>query len=402
MNILFVHQNMPGQYRHLAPYLARDPANRVVFITKRDDCDLPRIQRVTYQLARNCHPTTHHYLRLMENCVLHGQAVLRTCLALAADGFAPDVIVAHPGWGEALFLKDKFPRAKLLSYCEFFYQRYGADVGFDPEDDVDLDAICQVRIKNAHLLLNLENCDRGVTPTEWQRSVHPTAFQDKISVVFDGIDTATVRPNRRARLTLPDGRALTAADEVITYVARELEPYRGFRSFMRALPELLRRRPQAQVVVVGGDGVSYGMRAPGGLSWRETMLNEVEGIDLSRVHFLGKIPYPLYLALLQVSSLHIYLTVPFVLSWSCVEALAAGCLVLASDTSPVREVIEDSRNGYLVDFFAIETIAERAADILADRARLATIRHRARDTALARYALDICLPRQAELVTSLA
>ena len=401
MNILFVHQNMPGQYRYLAPYLARDPSNRVVFITKRNDIDLPRVHRINYELARNVHPATHHYLRLFETCVLHGQAVLRCCLALAAGGFEPDVIVAHPGWGEALFLKDKFPRAKLLSYCEFFYHGRGADVGFDPEDGVDLDAICQARIKNAHLLLSLEHCDQGVTPTKWQRSVHPIAFHDKISVIFDGIDTATVRPSQHASFTLPNGRVLTARDEVVTYVARELEPYRGFRSFMRALPELLRRRPRAQVLVVGGDGVSYGLRAPNGLSWRETMLREVGEIDLSRVHFLGKIPYPLYLALLQISSLHIYLTVPFVLSWSCIEALAAGCLVLASDTAPVREAIEDNHNGYLVDFFAANSIATKAADILANREGLSAIRTCARDTVLARYALDFCLPRQAELVTTL-
>lgn len=312
MNILFVHQNMPGQYRHLVPYLAQDSRNRVVFVTKRDGVDLPGVRRVTYQLTRAAQTTTHHYVRLFENCVLYGQAVLRACISLASEGFEPDVMVAHPGWGEPLFLKDKFPRAKLLNYCKFFYHGRGADVGFDPEVGVDLDAICETRIRNAHLLLSLEACDRGVSPTEWQRGLHPAGFRDKISVIFDGVDTATVRPNRRASFTLPNGRVLTVEDEVVTYVARDLEPHRGFRSFMRALPELLRRRPDAQVLVVGGDGISYGLRAPGGRTWRETMLDQVKGIDLARVHFLGKIPYPRYLALLRVSSLHIYLTVPFV------------------------------------------------------------------------------------------
>jgi glycosyltransferase involved in cell wall biosynthesis len=334
--------------------------------------------------------------------VLHGQAVLRACLSLKSAGFTPDVIVGHPGWGETLFLKEKFPQAKLLNYCEFFYHGRGADVGFDPEDKIELDAICEARIRNAHLLLSLENADHGLSPTEWQRSVHPAAFHDRISVIFDGIDTDTVRPNPAAAFTLPDGRTLTAADELVTYVARGLEPYRGFRSFMRALPDLLRRRPAAQVLIVGGDETSYGLAAPAGLTWRETMLNEVQGLDLTRVHFLGKLPYARYLALLQVSSLHIYLTVPFVLSWSCLEALAAGCIVLGSDTPPVREVIEDGRNGYLVDFFATRDIAARAAEILRDRTHLNTIRQRARDTTLQRYALATCLPRQASLVTSLA
>ena len=402
MNILFVHQNMPGQFRHLAPHLARDPGNRVVFITRQDRIELPGVQRVTYQPLRAASPSTHHYLRPFENGVLHGQAVLRAGLSLAAAGFEPDVIVGHPGWGELLFLKDKFPRAKLLDYCEFFYRGQGADVGFDPEDPADLDALCQVRIKNAHLLLTLAACDRGLTPTEWQRSVHPAAFQDKISVIFDGIDTAAVRPDPKARFTLPDGRVLTAADEVVTYVARNLEPYRGFRPFMRALPELLRRRPAAQVLVAGGDEVSYGVPAPGGRTWREAMLQDVEGIDPARVHFLGKVPYARYLALLQVSSVHLYLTVPFVLSWSCLEAMAAGCILVASGTPPVAEVIEDGRNGCLVDFFSPAAIAARAAEVLADRARLQPIRDAARRTVLDRYALDVCLPRQAQLVTSLA
>jgi glycosyltransferase involved in cell wall biosynthesis len=402
MNILFVHQNMPGQFRHLAPHLARDPRNRVVFITKQDRVELPHVRRVTYQPVRAAQPSTHHYLRSFENCVLHGQAVLRAGISLAAAGFEPDVIVGHPGWGELMFLKDKFHRAKLLNYCEFFYHGRGADVGFDPEDRAELDDICQVRIKNAHLLLSLVACDRGISPTEWQRSTHPALLQDKISVIFDGIDTTTVCPDRQASFTLPNGRVLTAADEVVTYVTRNLEPYRGFRSFMRALPELLRRRPAAHVLVVGGDEVGYGTPAPGGRTWRETMLQEVEGLDLARVHFLGKIPYARYLAMLQVSSVHVYLTVPFVLSWSCLEAMAAGCVVVASDTPPVTEVVEDGRNGYLVDFFSPHAIATRVAEVVADRERLHSIRERARETVLDRYALENCLPLQAELVTSLA
>ena len=401
MNILFVHQNMPGQFRHLAPFLARDPGHRVVFVTRQDRVELPGVQRVTYQPLRAATPPTHHYVRALENGVLHGQAVLRAALSLAGAGFVPDVIVGHPGWGEPLFLKDKFPRAKLLDYCEFFYHGQGADVGFDPEDPVDLDTLCQVRVKNAHLLLMLEACDRGMTPTEWQRSVHPAPFHGKIDVAFDGIDAATVRPDPQARFGLPDGRVLTAADEVVTYVARNLEPYRGFRTFMRALPELLRRRPAAQVLVVGGDEVSYGLPPPGRRSWREAMLQDVSGIDRARVHFLGKIPYTRYLALLQVSSVHVYLTVPFVLSWSCLEAMAAGCVLVASDTAPVREVIEHGRNGYLVDFFSPAALAGQAAELLADRSQLGPIREAARRTVLAHYALEDCLPRQAKLVTSL-
>jgi glycosyltransferase involved in cell wall biosynthesis len=400
LRILFVHQNMPGQYKHLAPAMARG-GHEVRFLTRRGDVELPGVHRVTYPAPRAAHASTHHYLRLYENAVLSGQQVARACLAMRREGWVPDIIVAHPGWGEALFVKDVFPGVPLLNFCEFYYSGRGADVGFDPSEPADLDAICRARARNAHLLLSLEACDRGVSPTHWQRDRHPAHLRDKIAVVFDGIDADVVKPDAQARFALPDGRVLTRGDEVVTYVARNLEPYRGFPSFVRALPELLARRPEAQVVVVGGDEVSYGRAAPDGKSWREHMLAEVP-LDLSRVHFTGKLPYGRYLSLLQVSSLHIYLTVPFVLSWSCVEAMSAGCLILASDTAPVAEVIRHEVNGLTCSFFDPGDIAARAAEALAAGTALEPLRRIARQTVLDRYALEHCLPRQIRLVEETA
>jgi glycosyltransferase involved in cell wall biosynthesis len=255
---------MPGQFKHLAPQLARDPANKVVFVTKRDNVDLPGVRRISYPAPRAAKSSTHHYVRLFENSVLHGQQVVRVCQDLAREGFRPDVMVAHPGWGEALFLKDAFPRAPLLNFCEFFYHGRGADVGFDPDETAGIDEICRARARNAHLLMSLESCDAGLSPTHWQKSRHPAEHRDKISVIFDGIDTQFVRPDPAATFTLPDGRVLSRSDEVVTYVARNLEPYRGFPTFMRSLPRLLRMRPRAQVLIVGGDEVSYGRAAPDG------------------------------------------------------------------------------------------------------------------------------------------
>jgi glycosyltransferase involved in cell wall biosynthesis len=401
VKILFVHQNMPGQFVHLATRLAEDPANEVVFLTKRHDVDLPGVTRLSYAPPRPAHPSTHHYVRLFENGVLHGQQVVRVCLDLQRRGFRPDLIVAHPGWGEALFVKDIFPAAPLLNYCEFYYSGTGADVGFDPADPADIDTVCRARARNAHLLLSLESCDRGISPTEWQKSRHPAPYRSKISVIFDGIDTGTVRPDPAASVALPNGRVLTAANEVVTYVARNLEPYRGFPTFIRSLPELCRRRPDAQIVVVGGDEVSYGRPPKDGGSWREAMAREV-ALDPARVHFLGKIPYGRYLDLLRISSAHVYLTVPFVLSWSFMEAMASECLILASSTAPVLEVIEDGRNGLLVDFFSPGALAERVADALANRAALAPLRRRARETVMERYALSKCLPAQVALVREMA
>lgn len=400
MKVLFIHQNMPGQFKHLAPALAR-MGHEVTFLTQRADIDLPGVRRATYAKPRAAHASTHHYVRLFENSVLAGQQVVRACLQLQQEGWVPDVIVAHPGWGEALFVKDVWPKVPLLNFCEFYYGGEGSDIGFLADEPADIDMICRVRARNASHLLSLAACNAGLTPTQWQLSRHPEPFRDKIQVIFDGIDSGAVRPNPRASFTLPNGRALTAADEVITYVARNLEPYRGYPSFIRALPGLLAQRPAAQVVVVGGDEVSYGRNPPEAATWREHMAREVS-LDPARVHFTGKLPYAQYLALLQVSSLHVYLTVPFVLSWSCIEALSAGCLVLASATAPVLEAIDDGVNGLLCDFHSPQDIADKAAAALAGRGELGHLRKAARQTVLERYDLSRCLPEQMKLVAEVA
>jgi glycosyltransferase involved in cell wall biosynthesis len=400
VKLLFIHQNMPGQFRHLAAHLARDARNQVVFLTKRQDRSLPGVERAVYTAPRAPHPLTHHYLHQYEDAVLHGQAAARACIALDQSGFTPDLVIAHPGWGESLFVKDIWPNAPALSYGEFFYRPFGTDVNFDPEQPLDIDTICKLRARNAHLLVALEAADRTLCPTEWQKSVHPGAFHDRISVVFDGVDTDAVTPDSQARLALPNGRVLSAGDEVVSYVARNLEPLRGFHTLMRSLPLLCERRPNAQIVIVGHDGPGYGWTAPDGLSWREKMLREV-AIDPARVHFLGIVPYADYLSLLRISAAHIYLTAPFVLSWSAVEAMAAGCLVIGSRTAPVEELIEHGQNGLLVDFFSPAELAETAAMALAEPRGFARLRRRARDTVLQDYSVTACLPRQLAIVAEM-
>jgi len=397
MNILFIHQNMPGQYKHLAPALARDRRNNVVFLTKRDDVLLPGVGRATYKPPREVRKDIHPYLKLQESAVLHGQQVVRAIDGLARNGFKPDLVIGHPGWGELLFVKDVLPDVPLVSYCEFYYRGQGLDVGFDPEEPVDPDLLCRVRTRASHLLLGLEACDLGISPTHWQKKAHPKAFHDKIEVIFDGIDTSIVRPDGEARLILPDGTGVERGDELVTYVARNLEPYRGFRTWMRSLPEILRRRPNAHVVIVGGDEVSYGSSPKGYANWREAMLAEVE-FDRSRVHFTGKLPYGDYLKLLRASRAHVYLTYPFVLSWSCLEAMACGALVIASDTAPVREVIEHDRNGLLTDFFDTAALAERVCSALAEPAAFTRHRKTAVETIRERYSLGDCLVRQLAII----
>ena len=391
---------MPGQFRHLAAALGAEGGHRVVFLTRRDDRELPGVERLVYATARGAHPHTHHYLQQCEDAILHGQAVARACLGLAATGFVPDLVIAHPGWGESLFVKDVWPSAPLVNYGEFFYRAHGADVNFDPGMPLDIDSVCKLRARNAHLLLALDAADRVLCPTEWQKSLHPAAFHDRIRVIFDGVDTAVVRPDGRASLALPNGRVLTRDDEVVTYVARNLEPYRGFHTLVRALPRICALRPRAQVVIVGGDEAGYGPPPSPGTTWRQALLREVE-IDPARVHFLGVVPYGDYLRLLQISSVHVYLTVPFVLSWSAVEAMAAGCLIVGSRTPPVEEVIAPGENGLLVDFFSPEGLADTVVDALRQGRRLDPMRHAARERVLADYSVARCLPRHLALIRDL-
>lgn len=404
MKVLFVHQNFPGQYLHLARHLAVDPKNEVVFITQRkDNASLPGVKKIVYKPARAVTPGIHHYLRDTEAAVLNAQNVARVALDLKQGGFVPDVMLAHNGWGEAWYLKDVFPDTPLIGYLEFFYRLHGADVGFEPGPPLIFDTGPRLRTKSLGNLLALDAVDLGQTPTQWQKSLYPKLYQPKIQVVHEGVDTRVVAPNAEVRFKLPgSGRVLTRQDEVLTYVARNLEPYRGFPSFMRALPEILRQRPQAQVLIVGGDETSYGSPPGNGKTFRELMLAELgDALDRQRVHFLGKVPYPFFLQVLQVSQAHVYLTYPFVLSWSMLEAMAAGCVVVGSRTAPVQEVLRDGENGLLVDIFNPQDIAQRAVQVLADPGAYDAMRQAARQTIVDRYDLQtICLPAQLRMLGS--
>jgi glycosyltransferase involved in cell wall biosynthesis len=401
MKILFIHQNFPGQYLHLARYLGALGVHEIVFVTQREDADLPGVRKLVYKPARSVTEGVHHYLRETEAGVLNAQNVARAALELKASGFVPDVVLGHNGWGELWYLKEVYPTTPLVGYFEFFYKLHGADVGFEPGPPLIFDVGPRIRTKNIGNLLALNAVDFGHCPTQWQKSLYPTEYQSKIHVVHEGVDADVVTPDTSARLVLPQGDLeLSASDEVVTYVARNLEPYRGFPSFMRSLPEILAARPKAHVVIVGNDGVSYGAPAADGRSFRTQMLEELgASIDPSRVHFLGRIPYSVYLKVLQVSTAHVYLTYPFVLSWSMLEAMAAECLIIGSRTAPVEEVIRDGENGVLVDIFSPAAIADAVVRALSEREAFRAIRQRARQTILERYDLRrVCLPRQLQLL----
>lgn len=401
MNILFIHQNFPGQFKFLAPALAQQ--GHVVFAMTMQKVSAPEwqgVKLVPYTASRGTTPNVHPWVSDFETKTIRGEACFRAALQLKARGFTPDVIIAHPGWGESLFLKDVWPQAKLGIYCEFYYHPQDADVGFDPEFPVkDEGDVCRLRLKNLNNLLHFEVADAGISPTHWQASTFPEPFRGNITVVHDGIDTEAVAPDPNVRLTLNGNITLTGQDEVITFVNRNLEPYRGYHIFMRALPEILKRRPNARVLIVGGDDVSYGARPESGKKWKDIFVAEVRSqisdADWARVHFLGNLPYQHFIPLLQLSTVHVYLTYPFVLSWSLLEAMSAGCAIVASDTRPLREAIKHGETGRLVDFFDVTGLANEVCALLDDPAARADLGTKARAFARANYDLKtVCLPRQ--------
>lgn len=407
MNILFIHQNFPGQFKFLAPALAADPGHTVTAMTmqKVTATEWQGVKLVPYAASRGTTPNVHPWVSDFETKTIRGEACFRAALKLREQGFIPDVIIAHPGWGESLFLKDVWPKARLGIYGEFFYHPEGADVGFDPEFPAsDPGEVCRLRLKNLNNLLHFEIADAGISPTHWQASTFPEPFRSKITVVHDGIDSAAIAPNPNITLTLDGKQTLTRRDEIITFVNRNLEPYRGYHVFMRALPRILAARPNARVLIVGADDVSYGARAPEGRKWKDIFLDEVKDrLDMGRVHFLGTIPYEHFIPLLQLSTVHVYLTYPFVLSWSLLEAMSVGCAIVASDTQPLREAIRHDETGRLVDFFDPTGLAEQVCALLDDPPARARLGANARAFAQANYDLrTVCLPKQLAWVKKLA
>ncbi len=400
--ILFIHQNFPGQFRHLAPALVRTGHEvRALHMRAQVPDSWLGVSCHLYQPVQGPVPGQHPWLQDMQSKVLRGQGCLAAMRALHAQGFEPDLVIAHIGWGEALFVREAWPRTRLAVYAEFFYRLEGADVNFDPEfASVGPEAMARLRLRNAPQLLQLETADAVIAPTRWQAQTYPQPWRDRIDVIHEGVSTALLRPDPAVRWTVPGlGLTLGRGDEVVTFVSRHLEPYRGFHSFMRSLPEMLAARPNARVLVVGAEGVSYGAPPPDGRSWQQIYADEVRPrmtqAQWDRVHFLGRIPYNDFRAVLALSTVHVYLTYPFVLSWSLLEAMSMGCAIVASRTGPVCEVIEHDRQGRLVDFFDPRGLAAEVVRLLADSGERSRLGAAARERAVAHYDLEkVCLPQQ--------
>lgn len=400
MRVLFLHNNFPAQYRHVARKLAEKKKNQVVFASHRAIEKIPGVTNAIYKPHREARKETHHYLRSTETAVINGQSMFRVCLDLKKKGFVPDIICAHSGWGPSLYVKDVFPDAKLLSYFEWYYHAFGSDADFLKESKLDFDDAGRIRTKNLPLLMDLAHCDWGQVPTHFQAAQIPDIFKSKLSVLHDGVDTDFFKPKQNAEKKFGP-LDLSHADEILTYATRGMEPYRGFPEFMRAAALLMKQRPNLHVVVVGQDRVAYGKKLPDGDSWQKRMIEELKP-DMSRLHFPGLLPYKDYVKVLQASTVQAYLTVPFVLSWSLIECLSCGALVVASDTDPVKEVIRDNENGFLADFFDHEAFADRIAYVLDHHKELEDVRKAARQTVMDHYAHKKLLPRQLRLIKDVA
>ncbi|MDA8920717.1 glycosyltransferase [Gammaproteobacteria bacterium] len=407
MNILFIHQNFPGQFKHLAPALTQAGHDvKALILSKAVTKEWNGVSIVPYALNRTNSKDVHPWALDFESKVIRGEACLKAALSLKHKGYYPDVIVAHPGWGESLFLQPVWPDAKLKLYCEFYYHEKGVDVGFDPEfSTIDPEAVGRVELKNANILLQFQNNVDGISPTHWQANTHPKHIRKKITVIHDGIDTDKLIPNDDVKFVLDTGKLITRKDEVITFVSRTLEPYRGFHTFMRALPALLTERPNAIVLIVGKETGGYGAEAPPGKSWKKQFVNEIfpelNESKRSRVHFLNTVSYDRFISLLQVSRVHIYLTYPFVLSWSLLEAMSVGCAIVASDTQPLHEAITHNKNGLLINFFDHSELSAAVNQLLQDELSRKKFSLEARRFAIERYDLKtVCLPGQIEWVVN--
>lgn len=396
MIILFIHRNFPAQFKNVAIELAKDPNNLVLFLTSNTTVQLPNVHKIIYT------PQTplfegHPYLDIYQDSLLHGQAAAQMALEIKRRGVTPDIIYGH-SWGSSMFMKDVFPNIPYLCYFEWFSRDKDSTYNFGGKQ-LDADKTARIKCNNTQILMDLCSCDGGLSPTNWQKQQFPEEFLDKIKVIHDGIDTEICLPNPEAKFLIQDKNIeLTSLDEVITYATRGMEELRGFPQFMEAVEILQKKHPNAHFVIAGEDDVFYGSTAPEG-TFKEYMLRKLN-LDMRRVHFVGKLPYEEYIKLLQISSAHIYLTYPFVLSWSILEAMSCECCVIGSNTQPVLEVIEDNKNGLLVDFFDVQKLAEKIEYALDNPVNVKEIKENARKTVLQNYDKNSLVPIHIEFIKS--
>lgn len=320
-----------------------------------------------YELDRGSDSSyLHPYLRRFDNAVLEGQAVYRKCVSLKEEGWIPDWIINHVGFGAGLYLRDVFPNAKRAALFEWYYNAYGADVDFLANGrSVEAERRMRLRTWNAQTLLEIADVDVAVTPTIWQHSQFPEWMQHRFHVIHEGVDWSNLSQLRDGLIVRPKYLEQVGYAEIVTYVSRGFEEYRGFPQAMQALALLQKRRPNVHVLIAGNDIVAYGGPRSDGKTWKEWAISE-SGLDKKRTHWLGPLQEDEYHQVLAISDVHLYLTIPFVLSWSLIEAMSVGCSIVSSATPPVEELIKDGVEGILCHFFDPEGQASAIDKLLSN------------------------------------
>jgi len=402
MHVLFVHKNFPAQFGHIAGYLIKEHGYKCTFVSEAPPGRVNGIYKVQYKTTGGATKQTHYCARTFENGVWHAAGVYEALKPLHKN-IRPDLIVGHSGFGSTVFLQELFPGVPIINYFEYYYHAHGADLDFRTDFPLSEANLLRSYTRNAMILLDLETCRAGYTPTQYQWQLLPSAYKDKLRIIHDGVPTDIWHPQSIKELTIND-LEITSEQRIVTYVSRGFESMRGFDVFMRIAKEICDNNPDVYFLVVGTDRVCYG----GDLnhieeeSFREHVLKQ-DHYDLNRIRFLGRVEPRLLSRLLSRSDLHIYLTVPFVLSWSCLDAMACGCTVLASDTAPVREVIHHQKNGLLCDFFDVEGFVQNALEVLGDPAAYRDLYGRqARSTIMQSYSTEVILPRMVAFYEEIA
>jgi glycosyltransferase involved in cell wall biosynthesis len=383
--VLFIHNNFPGQFGDLARQLmARGVPCLAVGQNHARGVEGVKIAR--YKLPRGTTPGIYHLATRAEADLIRARGAFDAAVALKNEGWDPAVIVGHPGWGEMTFLSEVFPKAKKVAFAEYYYHGRGYDVGFDTEFQAyDQETVLRADAKNGMMAVAYAEADAIVTPTPFQAGALPPRFRDATRVIHEGVDIDNIRPSPPEPFALDDGRVITPGTPVITYVNNHMEPMRGLHILARALPRLLREVPDAQVILIGDPNRKpYGAPAPEGMTWRDVCFQGVD-YDPARVHFLGRVPHERMLAAMRLGVAHVYYTYPFVLSWSLSESMALGCYVIGSDTPPVRDAIQDGKNGKLLPFFDVEALSTAMIAACRDPEASRPLRAAARVTAEAMF-----------------
>ena len=399
--ILFVHNGASSRFGFLGTAL-NALGHQCAILNGPDGLDLPDMPAKRWKLRGRPSQNIYRPAIRAEIDFLRGRAAAEAAREFQAEGFEPDLIIGHPGWGEMLFLREVFPNARQIHVGEFFYRSHGADVNFDPEfGQLDFDGQVNIHAKNAGLALSYAEADWIVCPTPFQASVISRGLQSRVRIIHEGVDTALAQRVPDASIRFSSGLTLGIHDQVVTFINRRFEPMRGFHVFMRSMPQFLALAPEAHVLIVGADDPNvYGMRAPNNSTWKKILLEEVGSrLDFSRLHFIGSLDYMNLIRVLSLSSAHVYFTYPFVLSWSLLDAMSSECLVVGSDTAPVRDAIRHGENGLLTDFFNQPALAEVLASACKEPERYQHLRQAARRSAIEEFdRATICEPAWLDLV----